>query len=119
MHDKVEHVELLPVFNIFLIDLNILIVDVAFRDIDLDITARLELKVFAFREFDNKLFDEGSHVTVAHHFAFPFLDTEDLRVDGNLHVFAHFHLAAEAPVVELFFSAEETCLGREDSAAAF
>ena len=115
---QLEHSHFLPVCPVRLLDVHILVVDVIFGDIDLDIAAGAEVEMLASGELHYELLDECGHVLVAYHLALEFLDTEDALGNEDFEVLAHLYLASEPPVVLLLLAGEESHLGGQDAAAA-
>src|SRR3970282_1039228 len=83
-----------------------LVVDVYRRDVDLNIAACLELKDFSGGKFHYKFFNEGRDIVVGYHFTFPFLNSEDLLRDPDLHVLLYLHLTAQPDIAEFLLAAE-------------
>ncbi|MPM87727.1 hypothetical protein SDC9_134827 [bioreactor metagenome] len=54
---------------------------------------------------------------IAHNFALPFLDSENLFGNLYLYVFFDFYLATQAPLGLLLLTGEETNFGRENLSA--
>ena len=71
---KVEETELLPVCLVLVRNGDILEIQLVGRDVNLDVFAALELKVFSLREFDCEFLDEGCYIVVADDFTFELLD---------------------------------------------
>ena len=80
-------------------DVDVLVIHSDRRHVHLNVSASFEVQGLTLWKAHHELLDEGSHVVVGHHFAFPLLDAEDFLRHLDVHVFLHLHLATEAPVV--------------------
>ncbi len=75
--------------------------------------------MLAGRQSHNEFLYESGYIAVGYDFAFPFLDVEHAGRNLYAHVFLHFHLAAETPIVLYFLTCEMHGLSRQDFASAF
>ena len=87
-------------------DVHVLVLHHRCRNIDLDVPTGFEVERLAVRQAHHELFDEGGHVVVRYHFAFPLLDAKDFFGDLDLHVLFDLDLATQAPVVGDFLARE-------------
>ena len=115
---QVEYAHLLPVGPVGFLYVHILVVDIVFGDVDLDISSGAEVEMLACGKLHYELLDEGGYVLVAYHLALEFLDAEDALGYEDLEVLADFHLASESPVVLLLLAGEESHLGGQDASAS-
>ena len=73
----------------------------------------------AFGQLHLELLDKGSHIAIADHCAFVFLDVEHRLRHHNLQIFLYFHLTAQAPKLLDLFAGEESHFGRQYRTASF
>ena len=95
-----------------------LYVDLVRRALDLDVAAGSERHLLALGKLQHQLLDEGRHVVVGAHPALPFANTEDLRLELDLHVLLDLHLARQATAGAGLAAADVRGLGRQQRAAA-
>ena len=84
------------------------------RHVDLDVSARFEIKAFSFRKANDELLNEGGHIVIGHHFALPLLDAEHLLGDLDFHVLLDLDLTSKTPVIGNLLAREMGLFGGED-----
>ena len=74
--------------------------------------------MFAFRQRNDELFDERSHVLVGDNLALPLFYTQYRLINLDAHITLHFHLATQTPMILHLFAAEMRNFRRQNLATA-
>src|SRR5690606_32725322 len=111
------HVELVPVATVFGLDVEVLVVDGVRRAFQLHVATGAEVHVLAFRQTQGQLLDEGGHVGVGLHRAFPLLHAEDFFRHLDLHVLLDRGLTGQTPAGSRLAAGEVRGLGGQHLAA--
>ena len=112
-------IELVPISAIFLLDVEILVMDFMSRRFDLDIATSAEFYIFPFGQLKHQVLDEGCHILVGANGAFPFLYTEDLFWNLDAHILLDRHLTGQAITRAGLSFGDMSFLGGQDGPAPF
>ena len=85
-------------------NIDIFKVDNNFGDVNLNVPARFEFKIFTLGKTYNEFLNEGSHIVVRNDLTFPFLDSEHFFGNLDLHILFYFHLTSKSEVVRDLFT---------------
>ena len=117
---QIPHFHLVPISAESFIDIHVAELDfIVLRNIYLNISAATEIERLALGQFYDELFEESGDIAVRHHFALPFLDTENGCRNLDFQILLDLDLTTQTPMVLLLLAGEEVHLGRQDIAAAF
>ena len=91
---------------IFFIYIKILIVNLTFRYIYLNITSTSKIKSFSLWKTNNELLNKSGNVVVRYNLTFPFLNTKYFLWYFYFHILSYFNLTSKTIVLHLFSARE-------------
>ena len=118
MRLQLEEAEMLPCGSEALVDIEVAVLDIVGRSLDLDVAAGAERNFLSLRKLNLELLDEGGDVLVGDDGALPLLDAEYAVRNADVHVALDAYLAREPHAGLELLLVEVRVLDRERIAAA-
>ena len=103
---------------VLFLNVKIFVIDGVRWCLDLDVSTRFKVNVFAFRQFKNQFFNERRNVIVGAHGAFPLFGFEGLFRDLYFHVLFNRDLARKTTAFARHFFIDVTFFSFQQVSAA-